>query len=620
MANKSGYTFFEIMVVIGITIIFGSAALLNLPSGLRSKTEIDNLMKNFKAHLVLVQQRSMNQENGAKWGIHINTCTPEGHFYEIFYGDSYASGTVVEKNFLPEGIIFLSPSGCSTEDIIFEKVTGRTLIGHSIVLGSESIIEGEVPDDTNSGNIVITPGSGTIRQLLSVPNFDFSVSIDPASDVVQAGGSIIIDASAATISGIPESVTFSASNLPANSSVEFTPASCTPGCASSLTVQTNQSTPGGSHLITVSGTSGNLVRTTQLNLSVNTLTVPDAPTNLSAGPGIGQISLDWEPPAFIGGSPLTGYKVYRSSFSGGESAPAIATVGSSAYLDSGLSSGTAYYYKISALNVVGESELSGESSASTYSSPGVPNNFSGVSGSGQANLSWSAPSSDGGSAITGYRVYRSYTSGGALTQMGSVGAGILNFTDTGLINGTTYYYKVSAVNAVGEGSLSGEVAVIAGATRIFVTSTTYNGNLGGFSGADAKCAARATAAGLSGTWKPWLSDDLTSATDRLNHNSAPYLNMRGEKVADNWADLTDGSLDMAIRYNENNVAVNGQAWTGSFSNGNKYFSQDCSRWTSQTGGGSDAGVAGLVTNTSSIWSLLGSNSCGTFLPLYCFEQ
>ena len=86
--------------------------------------------------------------------------------------------------------------------------------------------------------------------------------------------------------------------------------------------------------------------------------------------------------------------------------------------------------------------------------PGAPTLNSATAGNGQVTLGWSAPASDGGSAITGYKVYRGTTSGGEtlLTTLGNV----LTYTNTGLTNGQTYYYKVSAVNAVGEGSLSNE--------------------------------------------------------------------------------------------------------------------------------------------------------------------
>jgi hypothetical protein len=74
-----------------------------------------------------------------------------------------------------------------------------------------------------------------------------------------------------------------------------------------------------------------------------------------------------------------------------------------------------------------------------------------------ANLSWTA-SSNGGSAITNYKVYRGTAAGGEtlLTTLGNV----TSYTDNAVTNGTRYYYRVSAVNSVGEGTQSNEVSVV----------------------------------------------------------------------------------------------------------------------------------------------------------------
>ncbi len=86
--------------------------------------------------------------------------------------------------------------------------------------------------------------------------------------------------------------------------------------------------------------------------------------------------------------------------------------------------------------------------------PGVPTGLSAFAGDASATLSWTAPTFDGGSALTGYRVYRGTTPGNE-SFLQSVGT-VTSFADSGLTNGQTYYYKVSAVNAVGEGPLSSE--------------------------------------------------------------------------------------------------------------------------------------------------------------------
>ena len=91
---------------------------------------------------------------------------------------------------------------------------------------------------------------------------------------------------------------------------------------------------------------------------------------------------------------------------------------------------------------------------SSGSAPSAPALNSATAGNGSVSLAWSAPSSDGGSAITGYKVYRG-TSSGNETLLTTLGTGT-SWTDTNVTNGTTYYYQVSAVNSVGESSRSSE--------------------------------------------------------------------------------------------------------------------------------------------------------------------
>ncbi len=70
-------------------------------------------------------------------------------------------------------------------------------------------------------------------------------------------------------------------------------------------------------------------------------------------------------------------------------------------------------------------------------------------------LKWYAPDGNGGSAITGYKIYRGTTSG-SLTLLTSVG-NVLSYSDKSTRSGTYYYYyKVSAVNSIGEGPTSNE--------------------------------------------------------------------------------------------------------------------------------------------------------------------
>src|SRR2546421_9103195 len=86
------------------------------------------------------------------------------------------------------------------------------------------------------------------------------------------------------------------------------------------------------------------------------------------------------------------------------------------------------------------------------SPPYAPTNLVATAGNAQVGLTWQAPGSNGGSAITNYKIYRGTTSGGK-TLIATIG-NQLSYSDGGLTNGVTYYYQVSAVNNVGEGPRS----------------------------------------------------------------------------------------------------------------------------------------------------------------------
>jgi predicted phage tail protein len=126
------------------------------------------------------------------------------------------------------------------------------------------------------------------------------------------------------------------------------------------------------------------------------------------------------------------------------------------YTSTGLTNGQTYYYKVSAVNSVGEGSQSNEASATPRTVPTSPSGLTAVPGNAQVTLTWTAPSSNGGSAITNYGIYRGTVSGGEslVTTIGNV----LTYTNTGLTNGQIYYYKVSAINAAGEGGMSNEAS------------------------------------------------------------------------------------------------------------------------------------------------------------------
>jgi len=153
--------------------------------------------------------------------------------------------------------------------------------------------------------------------------------------------------------------------------------------------------------------------------------------------------------------------------------------------------------------------------------------------------------------------------------------------------------------------------------RVFVTSTTYNGNLGGLTGADAKCQERANAVNLGGTWKAWLSDDTISAGFRLLHNQSPYKLLNQAIIADNWTDLTDGTLQNPIKVTELQTTVSNSTWTNTLANGDiRDTTNHCSNWAGVSG----LGGIGSTRYKGSLWTVSRFTSCDTPLPIFCFEQ
>jgi len=186
------------------------------------------------------------------------------------------------------------------------------------------------------------------------------------------------------------------------------------------------------------------------------ITVPQSPIGLTATAiSSSQINLSWNTPSNNGGSPITGYQILRSTNDGSWST-IVSNTGSTSttYSNTGLSPSTTYAYQVSAINSVGTSSPSNTATTTTpvqLSAPQPPSSLvASAASSSQINLSWIAPTNNGGSTITGYKIERS-TSGGSTwsTIVSNTGSTTTTYSDTGLSPSTTYTYRVSAINNIG---------------------------------------------------------------------------------------------------------------------------------------------------------------------------
>ncbi|HUR67768.1 MAG TPA: fibronectin type III domain-containing protein [Candidatus Thermoplasmatota archaeon] len=185
-------------------------------------------------------------------------------------------------------------------------------------------------------------------------------------------------------------------------------------------------------------------------------TTAGAPQSLSATKGDTLVQLSWSAPASNGGSAVTSYNIYRGTASGATTFLATTGGANTTFVVNSLTNGVAYFFNVTAVNANGQGATSAEATATPSALPSAPQSFSATRGNGSVALSWSAPSSNGGSAITGYNVYRG-SSSGAATFLATIGTNT-SFSDLAVTNGNTYFYNVTAVNANGQGASSSEAS------------------------------------------------------------------------------------------------------------------------------------------------------------------
>ena len=191
-------------------------------------------------------------------------------------------------------------------------------------------------------------------------------------------------------------------------------------------------------------------------------TTLSAPSNLTATGSAGQVILDW---TTLSGA--SSYTVFWDNSTGiSSSSIAITSVSTDNYTHSGLDNGTIYYYKVAAIDSAGTvGTLTSEVSAATPLS--APDNLTASGANNTITLTWNSVS-----GATSYTLYWDNVSGIDSSDTAITSITNDNYTHSNLDNGSTYYYKVAAVNSTGTGNLSSVASALLSAD--IQGSQTYN--------------------------------------------------------------------------------------------------------------------------------------------------
>ena len=182
-------------------------------------------------------------------------------------------------------------------------------------------------------------------------------------------------------------------------------------------------------------------------------TAPEAPTNVIGVAGDGQVTVSWKDPSNNGGSVITSYRVVASTTnSTGQSCTAQGQAASACTV-TGLANEIPYTFIVTAINGVGERPSIASAPVTPYSVLGAPTNVTASAGNTSAEVSWSAPADNGGSAITGYTVTTAGGGGGCTTTT-------LSCTVVALSNGADYAFTVRAANARGNSAASAASSLV----------------------------------------------------------------------------------------------------------------------------------------------------------------
>jgi len=180
---------------------------------------------------------------------------------------------------------------------------------------------------------------------------------------------------------------------------------------------------------------------------------PSPPTSLRSVPGPGHVTIHWSPPTYTGHSQLTGYRVYRRTETTDHILMEEVGASRSFMIDEDIDLGSVYHYRVTALNMIGESGPSAEMEYIPVKPPSSPSNLRANAAASGIELNWFAPVEDGGLPITRYYLFRGSGSDDMSLHVTLEGSKT-GFIDKDVVLGQEYYYRVSCFNGIFNSTMS----------------------------------------------------------------------------------------------------------------------------------------------------------------------
>ena len=299
-------------------------------------------------------------------------------------------------------------------------------------------------------------GVGTPGGTGALSAFAFNPAVAPAAPATPTVG-----ATTATTSALSWGAVSGASSYNVYSGTSASSLSLLVSGLSSPTYTVTGLTPSTNYFFAVTATNatGTSPQSGVASATTSAPGAPSAPTSLVATAGNASVNLSWTAPSSNGGSPITGYVVYYSSSSGSELTGSSYSTSATTATISSLNNATTYYFEVVATNGYGDSVVSNEASATPAGVASAPTLTAATPGAGNVTLRWTAPGSNGGSALTGYVVYDG-TTASPTTKVTSVSSSTTSVTVSSLTAGTTYYFEVVATNAAGSSPASNVLSAV----------------------------------------------------------------------------------------------------------------------------------------------------------------